>query len=347
MQQVTRWGNEQGSRAVEAWNRFWFSARDPTVLGVMRILTGLMLLYTHAVWSLDLTGFLGPDGRIPAEHVRLLYASPEYPQGDPFAWSHLFYVESSAWSLWAAHGLALVILALFTVGLATRVTSILAFLITVSYSHRLASAQFGLDQINAMLAMYLMVGPSGHALSVDRWWRWRQSPAHGAGPTVLANVATRLLQIHLCIIYLFAGAGKLLGPTWWEGTALWGAIANQEYQTLDLTWLAAHPWLVNLLTHVTLGWELSYCFLIWRPTLRPWMLAIAVPVHLGIGLTMGMATFGLVMLIANLAFVDPQWLARWIPGRLRMQASNVPAAPGGQKGETAAPPPKQTAKPAV
>ena len=48
--------------------------------------------------------------------------------------------------------------------------SILAFLATVSYINRASLAQFGLDDTNAMLAMYLMVGPSGAAyFSVDRW----------------------------------------------------------------------------------------------------------------------------------------------------------------------------------
>ena len=44
-----------------------------------------------------------------------------------------------------------------------------------------------------------------------------------------------------------------------------------------------------------------------RPTARPWLL-LAVPLHLGIAICMGMMTFGLVMLIANLAFVPPRFV---------------------------------------
>ena len=36
------------------------------------------------------------------------------------------------------------------------------------------------------------------------------------------------------------------------------------------------------------------------------MLLLAIPLHLGIGLCMGMLEFGLVMLIANLAFVESE-----------------------------------------
>ena len=38
----------------EAWDAFWFTPADPTLLGLIRVLTGLMLLYTHAVWGLVL-----------------------------------------------------------------------------------------------------------------------------------------------------------------------------------------------------------------------------------------------------------------------------------------------------
>ena len=44
---------------LEGWNRFWFTAVDPIVLSLVRILTGAMLFYTHAVWSLGLEAFFG------------------------------------------------------------------------------------------------------------------------------------------------------------------------------------------------------------------------------------------------------------------------------------------------
>ena len=107
------------------------------------------------------------------------------------------------------------------------------------------------------------------------------------------------------MIYFFAGVGKLMGQTWWAGTALWGAFANYEYQTIDMTWLAAYPLLVNFMTQLILAWEITYPVLIWPRLTRPLMLFLAVPLHLGIALGMGMTTFGLSMLIGNAAFVSP------------------------------------------
>jgi hypothetical protein len=75
---------------------------------------------------------------------------------------------------------------------------------------------------------------------------------------------------------------------------------------MDMTWLWHYPWIVNLLTHATVAFELSYAALIWPRLTRPWMLLLAVFVHGGIVLFLGMPTFGLVMLIGNLAFVSPK-----------------------------------------
>ena len=137
--------------------------------------------------------------------------------------------------------------------------------------------------------------------------------AKGQGRGVVSvnnNIATRLIQIHMCIVYLFAGLGKVQGTTWWNGEAVWGTLASYEYQTMDMTWLAGAMWLVNILTYATIAWEVSYPFLIWPKLTRPIFLAMAIVVHLGIGICMGMMTFGLIMLYGNLAFVAPCWITR-------------------------------------
>jgi hypothetical protein len=58
--------------------------------------------------------------------------------------------------------------------------------------------------------------------------------------------------------------------------------------------------------------EVFYCCLIWPRLTRPWMLLLAVCIHLGIVVAYGMPTFGLAMLIGNLAFVSPESVRRWV-----------------------------------
>jgi hypothetical protein len=210
---------------------------------------------------------------------------------------------------------------------------VLAWLFTVSYAHRNPLALFGLDAVNMMLTMYLMLGPCGAVWSLDRLLSRgraraaqdrakeaqrlaaREVAASDAAPELIsANFSTRLIQCHMCLIYLFSALGKLQGETWWDGSAIWFAVGNLEYQAWDATWIAAYPLLGNFITQTTVLWELSYAVLIWPRLWRPLMLALAVPLHLGIGLWLGMPSFGVAMLIGNMAFVEP-WVLRALLGR--------------------------------
>jgi hypothetical protein len=292
-----------------AWDRFWFTPTDPATLSAIRLFAGAMLLYTHLVWSFDLSAFFGPDGWLPLE----LYLADKFDANGNMAVYHfsLFNYITSNWLLWLVHIVALVSMFLFTIGLFTRTTAVLTAIFAISYLARvMPGAFFGLDKVNCMLALYLMLGPCGARYSVDRLIRMRRGSNTKMEPQVMANVAIRLIQLHLCAIYFYSGLGKLEGVTWWTGEAIWLTIANLEYQSLDVTFLGHYPWLMNLLAFSTVFWELFYVFLIWPRFTRPWMLATAIGVHGFISLCMGMITFGLAMLIANLSFISPDAIRR-------------------------------------
>jgi len=306
----------------QAWNRFWFTPADPATLSLIRVLAGSMLLYTHAVWSLDLEGFIGPEGWLPVEAIRQFNHTPPGADSPDWTFWSVFYWIDSTWLLWTVHIFALAVFACLMLGLFTRVAAVLAYLLAVSYAHRVTpGAFFGLDKANCMLAMYLMLGPCGARYSLDRIWRLRRGDDDEPARSISANVAIRLMQLHLCVIYLFSGVAKLEGENWSAGTAVWWAVANYEYQSIDMTWLADWPILVALLTHVTVFWELFYCCLVWNRYSRPIVLWIAVGVHGGIALCMGMITFGLAMIYANLSFLRPSTVRRWVvplAGRLAL-----------------------------
>lgn len=316
--------------AGTAWNRFWFTPTDPTTLCLIRVLAGLMLFYTHAVWTLDLEAFFGEQSWLSREVLA------QANQGG-YSWSLLSWCRTPT-ALWTMHLVALTTFALLTIGLWTRIVSVLVFVFTVSYAQRAPGGLYGLDQINGLLSLYLMVGPSGSRFSIDAWRACRAN-RDMPSTSVTANLAIRLMQCHLCVIYLFAGLSKLQGVTWWNGFAVWGGIANQEYQTLDLTWLAEWPLVINALTHLTVAWEVSYCVLIWNRWTRPLVLLGAIAMHLGIVVALGMPTFGLAMLIANVAFVSPAFLRMLVDGPSVRGAGESPAfTPRAEAGTTLAAP---------
>ncbi len=273
---------------LAAWDAFWFTPADPLPLAVIRIATGALLAWSSAVWLGDAPAFFGNEAWLRPEDVWRM-------NDQPWQWSWYFAAPAAGRGLTLVMVVAAVCLML---GLATPLAAVVSLAGLVSAANRAPLNVFGLDDTLGMLLVPLAVGPSGAVLSLDAGLG-RGDPR----PSIRANLALRLLQLHLCVVYFFSGSGKLLGASWWEGTALWGAIANGQYRTLDLTGLARHPLVVNALTLGTLFWELGYAALVWPRLTRPLVLAMAVPVHLGIGLAMGMMEFGLAMLTANLAFI--------------------------------------------
>ncbi|HKB42019.1 MAG TPA: HTTM domain-containing protein [Gemmataceae bacterium] len=323
--------------AVRAWNRFWFRPADPLPLGVIRFLAGAVILYIHLIYSLDLQDLVGKHGWVDEQPLK--YLRKEYLDYPPSAdwdfskpekkglplWSVYYHVQEPA-SVIAVHSAFMVGMFLFTIGFATRVTSVIAWVAALSYVHRATSTVFGMDQISIILLFYLMIGPSGATFSVDRllacWWARRKGlPEPPVKPMVSANFALRLMQVHFCIIYMASGLSKLQGPSWWNGQALWGTMANYSFAPMHwpiyldfLRFLAEHRVLWEIVmtggSYFTLVVEISFTFLVWRKSTR-WLILIgAVMLHTGIGLIMGLTTFSMTMMCLMLCFLPPETFHR-------------------------------------
>lgn len=241
-------------------------------------------------------------------------------------WSVWYDVVDPAW-MRIVHGLVLTAMFLFTIGFCTRVTSVLTWLAVLSYIQRAPTTLFGMDTIMIVVVLYLMIGPSGAALSVDRWlvryWKTRRALRRHLPvpdlwkpePSVSANLAVRLMQIHICMIYMASGLSKLLGQSWWSGTAVWMTMANYEFSPMDIP-----PYLVFLKylcqnrviweifvtggTLFTLAFEITFGILVWLPRMRWLMILSAVLLHTGIAIFMGLVMFSLMMMALLLSFIS-------------------------------------------
>ncbi len=311
-----------GRTAVRKWSEFFFSPADPTALGLIRVAVGLLAFWSLFVFGLDLPDYFGSNGWAEPGVIRSVEG--------PLTWSFWFPVPD-VWlrTVWCV---CLVILAAFTLGFSSRLTAVLTWIIVVSTVRRVPIALYGFDQVLSTLALYLaLFGASGQAVSLDRFLRrWRQARSLAAKslkrggttgrrvrpdeparpiPTVSANLALRLIQLHLAVIYGMAGLAKVQGPSWWDGTAIWKTMATGEFVVLDFTALADWPMLINLVTHASLALELLYPVLVWIKRVRPLLLAGVVVLHVGIAvMSPGLAEFALAMIAGNLAFVSGAWL---------------------------------------
>jgi hypothetical protein len=271
--------------------------------------TGAMIAYIHLVWMLRLPAWMGPDALLSSEFIRELHT-------DLWKWTYLANTDSLAVA-WVHESTALAAGIFMALGCFSRWSIPIAWITTLLTAHRLAPMLFGLDQIVLMLSMYLCVGNSGDVWSVDAHAaKLLRSTSSGPGgsreefSTWNNTLAMRLIQLHLCVIYLFGGLGKLRGWMWWDGSAMWFSAASYEYQSVSMTWIGSMPTLGSIATHLTLFWEFSYAALIWPHSTRRWVLATAIAVHAGIAIFLGMITFGVMMIVANMAFVEPCWFRK-------------------------------------
>ncbi|MFM8435175.1 MAG: hypothetical protein ACKOBP_07505, partial [Planctomycetia bacterium] len=182
---------------LAGWNAFWFTPADPLPLAIVRIATGALLAWSAAVWLLDAPAFFGPDAWLTAHDVWRM-------NDQPWQWSWYFSVATPAAARLLTVALLVAAVCLM-LGLATPLAALVSLAGLVSAANRAPLNTFGLDDTLGMLLVPLLVGPSGGVLSLDA--------ALGRGdsrPSARANIALRLLQVHLCVVYLFSGCGKLL-----------------------------------------------------------------------------------------------------------------------------------------
>jgi hypothetical protein len=328
--------------AVKAWDAFWFSPADPTTLACIRILIGVLAFYVHVCYCWDLMGYVGPKGWI--EKDLALYIRNELPvyrygldwaegpvlhSNGQYFWS-MYYHVWDAWAIWAVHSTILVFIALFTLGLWTPYTGLLTWMGAMCYVQRASSTVFGLDTMMMIVLLYVQFGPSGAVFSLDRWLqeraaRRRGEPPPPVEPSVSANFAVRLIQFHFAFIYFASGTSKLLGSTWWSGTALNYVLLNTAFAPVDwpayfalLQGMAQNRWVwetvMSLSIAGTLLLEISFIFLVWDIRRRWLMVSLACFLHTGIGLLMGLSTFSLAMFVMLVSFIPPEVLKKALPG---------------------------------
>jgi hypothetical protein len=328
--------------ALRGWDRFWFSPGDPTTLAFIRICAGLVIFYVHLTYSWELLGYVGPEAWVDknvSDFVRhrapIFSVSPNWQdqptqvaQGN-YYWSIFYHVTNRGWII-AIHVFFLTVMVLMTVGLWTRYTTALTWLAAMSYVQRAQSTVFGLDTMMMIVLLYLTIGPSGAVLSVDSWWRRRKARQRGEepeepAPSISANFAIRLIQVHFCVIYFASGTSKLLGGSWWSGTALNVVMLNPSFAPMDfppyfalMKFLSSHRWMwetfmaLNILT--TLFLEIGFPFLVWDPRWRWAMICGSVMLHTGIALFMGLTTFSLIMICMVSSFIPPEVIRQLATG---------------------------------
>jgi hypothetical protein len=303
------------------WTAFWFTPRDPLGLHALRLLTGLLLL----AWLLPLAGsaeaFFGLGGwfdqRAYGEAARLPGGPPQ-----PFGWSVLYLCGSNPFLVRTAYWLAVLVVFLFTLGVAARLTAVLAWVVVVSFTANPALA-YDADPWLSLLSFYLMLG---YVLvgqeERGRPLLWRLLGGRDmwllgglAVPSVGANVAVRLLQVHFAVAVVTTGLHKLQFGDWWSGVAFWYPLHPPLETTLaKIRSLApnarSYLTVLSIGAYATLAWQIAFPTFAWRRRWRWLLLGGAVCGWLGTALLYEMPLVGPVLALGCLSYLTAEeWQA--------------------------------------
>ncbi|WP_430411260.1 hypothetical protein [Kordia sp.] len=116
----------------------------------------------------------------------------------------------------------------------------------------------------------------------------------------LYSFIVRFMQLHLCIVYFFAGFGKILGTDWLDGNAMWYVLNSFMPESVDtMLNFIEYPIVFQVLSWAVLL-ELVYPLLIFMPKVRKWFLIKIFFLHIGIAIIMQFYTFGMIMILLNI-----------------------------------------------
>ncbi len=295
------------------WNRFWYRPMDVGPICLLRLLTGCVALYYVLSFSSDLTRWFGPDGLLNVDTARRLSGADRLPY--TFHWSYLYWATTPS-ILWIFHVAGALVVLSFAVGFLARLSAVGTLVVVLSYVHRGPMITGQLEPVLTMVLLYLCLAPCGRRYSVDA--RLRHARRTGSEPStsespprqqsILANVALRLVQLHLTGFYIMTGLNMLAGDTWWTGEGVWWLLARPESRLLDLTFLAHSPLLVNAWTHAITAFLFLFPVLIWVRIARPLLLALSLLFWMGMAVITGYVGWAVMMVVAGLAFLPSSTL---------------------------------------
>jgi hypothetical protein len=185
-------------------------------------------------------------------------------------------------------------------GLACRLSAILAWFLHLCAAESGGFMSYGIDNFMTIGLFYLVLSPLPDRYSLD----WRLRELRSRDPQLL-GFWRRVLQLHLCIIYFFSGLTKCLGSGWWNGSNIWRALIRPPFNVIDPEILVRGHLIFPIVGIVICLLETGYSFFIWNnKTRKIWLIGICV-MHAGIGLTMGMYLFAFIMIVLNVAAFGP------------------------------------------
>jgi hypothetical protein len=261
-----------------------------------RVVVGLALLF-------QLTTLVG--------HFDLMFGDRSIYGFDQFAaefgrshYSYFAALSSRAWQ-WTAFGIAILIVGLWVTGLGARVgklgqvLTLLTWWSIHSVHARCPTLWDGGDNLLEILLLY--------AVPLDLWNSAARGKQLGRVHVTLHNLGLLACMLQISVMYFTAGLAKVPGNYWQNGTAFYYVLASEEFGVTKVgRWIWDHRVLLALSTWGPLVLQLAFPWIYFfgRPWPRRIVLLLAMSFHVGILVLMGLNTFALIMIGAELLLLS-------------------------------------------
>ncbi len=286
-----------GAAGLRSWNRYWFRDVDGLPLGAVRIGVAVAGVILWLGMAPQIVHFYTNAGEWPIEAART-WSSDWIPRFLMPDFMGAIVPTVALFSVWGAALTALL------VGWRTSAVVWVNWLCTMWFLNRNGTFNNGGDEVFRLVSLYLaiaflVVPPAHRALSLDR----RRATGSFDGPTTVPSWTIRMVQIQIMVVYLVSGAWKMVGPPWWDGSALYVALDNPAFSRFGVP---RADWLRIPFTVATVSvalWEFLFPLLVSTPRLRRPALWFGTSLHLGILVFMSIGIFPFIMLGCYPAFM--------------------------------------------
>lgn len=286
---------------LNRWDRFFFKPVAVEGIAVFRIVWCFLLLMYLFLDVGNIADFYGPKAILSLETVRQQFS---YPHLNLF---HLLgNTESMVALLMAVYGVAL---SFALVGFRTRSSLIVALVCMVSLHQRNIWLLSSSEVLMRTIMILLVCAPAGNALSVDSLLGKHKGSAL---PKEWAPWALRLIQIQICVVYVWTVWHKLKGDQWIDGTAVYYASRLDSMTNFPVPFILDNLFLIKLMTWGTLVLEFALGTLIWIKEFRRPLIIAGMIFHLGIEYMMSIPFFELIMMALLLNFYTPEGMRLFV-----------------------------------
>jgi len=153
---------------------------------------------------------------------------------------------------------------------------------------------------------------------------------------MLHNTSMILVIYQLICVYLFSTFYKITGPAWQQGSAIYYALADPQFNVSPIVqWLVGSSILVTAATYGTLLYQSAFPWLILHPRLKYVVIIAGIGFHASIAVLMGLWWFSAVLIACETVLLtDDQYVA--VLNWFRRLSATLPSLAGTRQKSSAA-----------